>query len=332
VHAVEVRDVSQVAQARRCATETAATIGADEAASGRIAIVATELASNLIKHGGGGELLVSNYEEHGETGVQLIALDRGRGIANLQECLRDGYSTAGSAGHGLGAVKRQSSLMEVASWSGVGTAVLAQVSGVATRATAARPWPTFGSVAVPIKGEEVCGDACVVRDTNAGRTMIVADGLGHGAQAATAAMEAIRLFIRHQERSVPEILEYVHAGLRATRGAAIALARFDAARSSIVYGGIGNIVGSIVQGSDRRRMISLNGTAGHVARRIQTFDYPFNGGLVIMQSDGLTTDWSLDRYPGITRMHPTLIAAVLYRDFSRGRDDASVLVSGPRLQ
>jgi hypothetical protein len=123
------------------------------------------------------------------------------------------------------------------------------------------------------------------------------------------------------------MLDYIHAGLRATRGAAVAIARFEAAKAALVYGGIGNIAGSIVSGSETRRMISLNGTAGHVARRIQTFDYPYSGGLVVMHSDGLATGWSLDRYPGVTRMHPTLIAALLYRDFARGRDDVTVLVA-----
>ena len=122
-----VTETSQIAQARRDATDIAASLGGDEPTAGKAAIVATELATNLIKHGGGGELLLSSYEVGTEAGVQLIALDRGRGIANLQECLRDGYSSAGSAGHGLGAIQRQSRMMEVASWPALGTAILARV-------------------------------------------------------------------------------------------------------------------------------------------------------------------------------------------------------------
>lgn len=325
MRSVAVIEASQIAAARRGATEIAATLGGDDVAAGKAAIVATELATNLIKHGGGGELLLSSYEVGTEAGVQLIALDRGRGIANLQESLRDGYSSAGSAGHGLGAIQRQSAMMEVATWPALGTAIFARVEVRGERSRNAAPISS-GCVNVPKPGEEVCGDACTVADTPAGRTAMVVDGLGHGPDAALAANEALRLFHQHRHLPVPQILDYLHAGLRPTRGAAVAIARYDAQRSAVVYGGIGNVAGSIHTGQEMRRMISMNGTAGHIARRIQTFDYPSAGGLVIMHSDGLTMNWSLERYPGITRMHPTLIAAVLYRDHARRRDDATVLV------
>ena len=75
-----------------------------------------------------------------------------------------------------------------------------------------------------------------------------------------------------------------------------------------------------------RRMVTMPGTAGHNARKIQSFDYPFEGGLIVLSSDGIGTNWNLNRYPGIQSAHPTLIAAILYRDFGRKRDDATVLV------
>jgi hypothetical protein len=165
-----------------------------------------------------------------------------------------------------------------------------------------------------------------VVDTELGLTVIVADGLGHGPDAAIAAHEATRLFQKNRLQPIAQLLELLHNGLRATRGAALAIARIDSARQSIKYGGIGNISGAIVAHEGTRRMVSLNGTAGHNARKILTFDYTWPNGLVVMHSDGLATSWSLDRYPGLSRMHPTLIAAVLYRDFARGRDDVTVLV------
>ena len=332
---VEVAEVSQIAAARRFAADIALALGADAACAGKVSLVATELATNLLKHGGGGEMLLSSYEHGAAVGVEVIALDRGRGIANLQECLRDGYSSAGSAGHGLGAIRRQSQVMEVASWPTLGTAILVRVEVRRAEQPSAAQDISYGCVTVPKPGEEVCGDACCVVDPAVGRTAMVADGLGHGPNAAIAAAEAVRLFKRHQGLTVPEILQYLHAGLRSTRGAAIAIARFDAGYSRVVYGGIGNIAGSIHTDQEVRHMISLNGTAGHIARRIQTFDYLYDGGsnaLAIMHSDGVATHWSLERYPGITRMHPTLIAAVLYRDYARRRDDATVLVvsDGPQ--
>jgi anti-sigma regulatory factor (Ser/Thr protein kinase) len=326
MRAVPVIEASQIAESRRIATERAATIGFDATRTGRVAIVATELATNLIKHGGGGELLISAYDDSSGSGIELIALDKGPGIGNLQSALADGYSSAGTAGHGLGAIRRQSHIMELASWPTLGTAVLARIDAN-NGGPKQSVFPPWGAVCVPKPGEEVSGDAWFAADTEHGRTMLVVDGLGHGPDAAAAAREALRLFRRSPTTAVPEALDALHRGLHHTRGAAIAIARFDHGRALVVYGGIGNISGAIVQGQQIRRMVSLNGTAGHNARKIQAFDYPYAQGLVVMASDGLATGWSLNRYPGLTQAHPTLIAAVLYRDFSRRHDDVTVLVA-----
>jgi anti-sigma regulatory factor (Ser/Thr protein kinase) len=325
MRAQPVTDQSHIAEARRSAVEAATAFGFDTTDAGRVAIVATELATNIVKHGGGGEMLISIYDDPTGAGVELIALDRGRGISNIAHALQDGVSSTGTAGHGLGAIRRQSRVMEIASWPGQGTAILARLENRQRPPSPDRP--PWGFICVPITGETTSGDAVDVMDGERGRTLIVADGLGHGPEAASAAVEAVRLFRRHQGSSIPEILQYLHAGLRATRGAAVALARFDRAAGKVMYGGIGNISAAIVEGADMRRMVSHNGTAGHNARRIQVFDYPYNGGLVVMASDGIATGWSLAPYPGLAQAHPSLIAAILYRDFARRRDDASILVA-----
>lgn len=325
MRAQPITHTSHVAEARRRATEAAESLGFDATRIGRVALVATELATNVIRHGGGGEMLVHRYHDPSGSGIELIALDKGRGIANLTRCLQDGYSTAGSAGHGLGAIRRQSHTLHIASWPQLGTAVLARIDAHTLEAPV--PMAPWGCVCLPLPGEVASGDACDALDSPHGRTLIVADGLGHGPNAATAAVEAIRLFRRHQERSVAELLGFLHSGLRATRGAAVAIARFDRGAQKVSYGGIGNISGVILEGTAVRRMVSLNGTAGHNARRMQVFDYPCRNGLVILTSDGLTSGWSLAPYPGLEHAHPSLIAAVLYRDFARRRDDATVLVA-----
>lgn len=139
--------------------------------------------------------------------------------------------------------------------------------------------------------------------------------------------EALRIFQRNKSLPITDLLQHLHAGLRSTRGAAVALARFDHGEARVVYGGIGNIAGAVVSAAGVRRMISLNGIAGYGVRKIQSFDYTYTAGVVVMHSDGLATSWSLDRYPGLINAHPTLIAAVLYRDFARRRDDVAVMVA-----
>src|SRR5262249_12718185 len=157
-----------------------------------VALVATELSTNLIKHGRGGELLIGSFAGHQASGIELIALDKGPGMANVNACLEDGYSSSGTAGQGLGAVIRQSHDVDIASWPGTGTAVLARLE-------AGHPLPRkklpsrarTGAVAVPMRGEDICGDSWSVFDQGGAPTLLVADGLGHGPEAAEASVEAV---------------------------------------------------------------------------------------------------------------------------------------------
>jgi anti-sigma regulatory factor (Ser/Thr protein kinase) len=321
-----VNDKSQVAEARRETTAIARQQGFSEVDTGRVALVATELATNLVKHASRGEILVGPDEEGGGGGVQVLALDKGRGMANVQACLADGYSSAGTAGHGLGAVIRLSTFVDIASWPGIGTAVLAQIKPGKTRGARPVSHSSFGAVSVAKLGEDVCGDAWAIDHNGVITTLFLADGLGHGPNAAEAAVGAVRLFRRFHGHQVSTLLEYVHGGLRSTRGAAISMARHDPRSGQVIFGGIGNVAGVLASGNELRRMVAMPGTAGYNVRKFQSFQYPFESGLVILCSDGISTRWTLDRYPNLEATHPTLIAAVLYRDFGRRRDDATVLV------
>ena len=321
-----VNDESQVAEARREASAVARRQGLNEVDAGRVALVTTELATNLVKHARGGEILVGPYDEGGRGGVLLLALDRGPGMPNVQACLVDGYSSVDTAGNGLGAVARLSNLMDIASWSGEGTAVLSIIEPGRARVQGAAARFAFGAVSVAKLGEDVCGDAWAIDHNDTSTTLFVADGLGHGPVAAEAAVEAVRLFRRFHGHQVPTLLDYVHNGLRSTRGAAISMARCDLNSRQVAFGGIGNVAGALISRNEIRRMVTMPGTAGYAVRKIQSFQYPFAGGLVILYSDGISTSWTLDRYPNLAALHPTLIAAVLYRDFGRRRDDSTVLV------
>jgi anti-sigma regulatory factor (Ser/Thr protein kinase) len=324
--ALAVQDQSQVSETRRRAADMAVRQGFGDTDTGRVALVATELATNILKHGNGGEVLVGAYGEGPDGGVELIALDKGPGIANVAASFADGYSTAGTAGKGLGAVVRQSHFVDIASWPGSGTAILA-------RFKPGQPPDGFsdtsriGAVSVPKLGQDVCGDSWGASVKPDETTLLVADGLGHGPEAAEAAVEAVRLFHRFNGHRAPMLLEYIHGGLRATRGAAVSVARFRPGSGKVIYSGVGNVAGVIAANGELRRMVSMPGTAGHNARKIQAFEYPFTAGLVILHSDGIASSWTIDRYPNLAARHPTLIAAVLYRDLTRHRDDATVLVA-----
>jgi anti-sigma regulatory factor (Ser/Thr protein kinase) len=324
---VGVNDQSGVAEARRTATDLAGRAGFSEVETGKLALIATELSTNLIKHGAGGEILVGTYDDNESQGIEILALDKGAGMNNVAACLEDGYSSAGTAGRGLGAVIRQSHFVDIGSWPGLGTAVLARVAPGKSEAGKSPTEPTWGGVSIPKAGEDVCGDAWTVSNAGGVRTLLVADGLGHGPDAAEASVEAVRLFHRYNGHTVTNLIEYIHGGLRASRGAAVSIARFDAPAKKIVFSGVGNVAGMTVVGGATKRMVSMVGTAGFNARKIQSFDYPFERGLVILYSDGLATGLTTESYANLANLHPSLIAAILYRDFTRHRDDATVLVA-----
>jgi anti-sigma regulatory factor (Ser/Thr protein kinase) len=330
VESVVVAEASGAAEARRRAEALAGRLGFGDDDRSRAAIVASELATNVVKYGGGGEVLLAAYEDDTGAGLEILALDRGPGMADPGACLDDGYSTGGSAGTGLGAVRRLSQAFDLYSAPGRGTAIVARLEARPARRRAGPALvPGWAGLAVPLAGEDACGDAYCVRPSGDGWTIVVADGLGHGPQAADASGAAISLFREREAEAPARILEGVHAGIRHTRGGAVSAARYEPDRAALTFAGLGNVLGAVVlPGGEVRRTLSHSGTAGHVARRIQEFAYPFPpGSLFVMHSDGVASNWSLDPYPGLAAAHPALVAAVLYRDFGRARDDATVVVA-----
>jgi anti-sigma regulatory factor (Ser/Thr protein kinase) len=328
---IAVREVSQVSEARRTAVTLARKHGFGEEDAGRVAIVASELATNLIKHGGGGELLVGSFEDNTGTGIELLALDKGPGMPDVDASSRDGHSTAGSPGTGLGAIRRGSHASDIYAVPGHGTAILARLM-IGQPGKKPIGLPDHGAVCLPMAGEEACGDAWCRREVSGNLVLMVADGLGHGPFAAEASHAAVATFGRSYDSAPSQSLAAMHAALRPTRGAAIGIVRIDRERGEITFGGVGNVAGTVIDADGSiQRMVSNNGTVGHVAKRIRDFTYRLGTDpLVILASDGLGTSWQLDRYPGLATRHPSLIAGILYRDFTRGRDDVTVLVARGR--
>ncbi|GAE57169.1 hypothetical protein XPR_3804, partial [Xanthomonas arboricola pv. pruni MAFF 301420] len=179
--AFRVDETSQVGQARREAAALAQTLGFDEAAGGRVALVATELATNMVKHGRGGWLQLSTVAARQGMGVEICAIDGGPGFA-LVDGLRDGYSTAGTPGTGLGAIQRQAQVLDAYS-DAKGAVVMARLFAQ-QRAELDLP---YGAIRLPLHNETVCGDAWHLAIGEQRATVTVIDGLGHGTGAAEAA-------------------------------------------------------------------------------------------------------------------------------------------------
>jgi anti-sigma regulatory factor (Ser/Thr protein kinase) len=325
---IEVAEFSQAGDARRKITAFAEKLQLENRRHGEIALVTTELATNLVKHAKRGHILAQGLGPDGVAGLRLMGVDNGPGIADISRALSDGHSTAGSMGTGLGAIRRISDQFEIYSVPGFGTVVAVEF----WQSKAPRPRPNqlldIAVVSEPISGEQECGDGWSLRTTVDTVLLMVVDGLGHGILASEAAREAEKIFSGTREMSLAAILNDTHAALRKTRGAAEAIAKIELEKRLLSFAGIGNISASIVSPGTSRSMASHNGTLGMNIERVQEFTCPWNDdSVLVMHSDGLATRWSLERYPGIWTKTPSLIAAVLHRDFCRQRDDVTVLVA-----
>jgi anti-sigma regulatory factor (Ser/Thr protein kinase) len=322
---IPVDDSSQVGEARRAAMDIASQANLSSVDAGKLSIITNELATNILKHAGHGEMLIGNIR--GPNTVDVIALDQGPGIKDLEHAMQDGNSSAGTAGQGLGAIRRQSTAFEVYSRPGSGSAVIATVGPLPANHSRFE----VGVICRPVKGEVDCGDGWATGQTVNKQHIMVVDGLGHGTDAYTAAEQAMQTFHLHAKRGPTDLLNFAHLALRPTRGAAVAMADIDFETGVLKYAGVGNIAATILENGTSRSLVSHNGTVGAEMRKVQEFTYPWQPeSILVMNSDGLTTQWQLEPYPGLRNRSALMIAAVLYRDFKRTRDDSTVLVARER--
>lgn len=322
--AIPIEDSSHVADARRRAAAFIASDRFGDPTLGNILLAVTEAATNILKHAGRGQLLLRSLESRDGPGLEVVALDSGPGITNIAGSMRDGHSTAGSLGMGMGSLVRASSVFDIYSLPQKGTALRLEFwSGRRPDP----PPPDFGVIWQPKPGEEVCGDGWTLVARGERLRILVADGLGHGQEAARAAHAAIDVLARRPDLTPGALLECMHGELARTRGAAVGVALLDLENERGVYAGIGNIVAVTVDAQEQaRHLISYNGIVGHKMPSVRELAFPFaRDSLLILHSDGLGTHWNFEQYPGLSRRHPALIAGVLWRDFARGRDDVTVL-------
>jgi anti-sigma regulatory factor (Ser/Thr protein kinase) len=293
----------------------------DETRSGELALLATEVSRNVLLHGGGGQVILSGLKDGGNPLARIVAMDHGPGIADVVRAMSDGYSTAGTMGGGLGAMKRMATEFEIFTGN-KGTIVLIGV-GEAKRESDLR----ISGMAVPYPGERVCGDGWFCHSDRDRTVALLTDGLGHGWGAAEAANEAITTFQKNVHMGPADLLGTIHDALRKTRGAVAGVAEIRPKQGRLTFSGVGNISAVLLNGGTSKNMVSHNGTLGVTVSRIQEFSLDWApGATLVLHSDGVQTRWDLGSYAGLAAKHPALIGAALLRDFRRQRDDASVVV------
>jgi anti-sigma regulatory factor (Ser/Thr protein kinase) len=287
---------------------------------GQLALAVTEAASNLHKHAEQGSLLLCVNRDGPQPGIDLVTIDAGPGVRDVTAALRDGHSTAGTLGIGLGAIQRLADFADLYSRPGHGTSLVARF-----RAVPAGPEPRWAGLIRPITGETECGDAYGVVLTDSAVTAVLCDGLGHGPLAAAAAAAGVAAVLDDPAGEPAALLERAHRRMSGTRGGAVGVVQVGGQLAR--FAGLGNVAASVVSDGRRKSMISIPGIAGVQARTIRQFEYEAPpGSAVILHSDGVSSRWEAAALPALEARDPLLIAAVLLAEAGVHRDDAGVLV------
>ncbi|WP_031486635.1 ATP-binding SpoIIE family protein phosphatase [Streptomyces bicolor] len=344
---VPVHDSTRVRDVRVAAGAASRHAGLAEDRVAAAELVATELATNLLRHAGGGQILldlvgpvVPAYGDERIAVVQIMAVDHGPGMPDTAAALRDGYSTSASLGAGLGTCLRTADDFALHSTPGRGTVAMARIAPGPNR-DAAGPHPApvpvrAGGVNIPFVGAEFSGDAWACVRTGDRVTLMLADGLGHGPQAARASSAAVEALRSAPHLSPADLLRRLHGALRDTRGAAVAVAQLDVAAGQLYFAGVGNVGARLRRGERWQGLVSRPGIVGaHLPARLPQYqELWMDNCLLVLHSDGLPSRWS----PGPAAhapasLDPAVIAASIVRDASSPalpvRDDTAVVVLSP---
>lgn len=324
---IPVRERSQVAVARQRSMRLAQRQGFNDEAQGKLALVVSEAATNQLDHARGGEILITAWQDQECGCIDMLAIDRGPGIAKLGQALAGGRSTGTGLGEGLGAIRRLSDQFEIFAPLGAGTTIACSLYAHSHRPPMGGR-QQVGAVSRPKRGEVECGDGWAYRTLGSGSSLLlVLDGLGHGPRAQEAARQARETLANFTKPDTVALMATLHERLRATRGAAAIAICLNPMASEIRCCGVGNVSATLSIGNKRRGLVSLNGILGHGTIRLQEFVYPWpEGALLLAHTDGISPQWDLGAYPGLRLRHPSVIAGILYRDHAVDHDDATVVV------
>jgi anti-sigma regulatory factor (Ser/Thr protein kinase) len=328
---IPVALASDVHVARRAAKAMALAIGFDAKVSEEITLVISELASNLVRHTRGGQLTLTPVNAGGRVGIQIESRDGGPGIADVEQAIKDGFSTVDSLGYGLGTVNRLMDQFDITSQRGAdaGTTIVC-TRWLHVDEPSLSPCPLeFGAATRAYPTMPVNGDAFVIKRWSTSALVAVIDGLGHGQYAHRAAQAARQYVETHLDQPLDAIFRGVGRNCRATRGVVMAVVRFDFAGDDIrfSFASVGNIETRVFGGANRPQFIVPRGIVGGNAPHPRVTDHRWDPGTVlVLHSDGVTSHWGLADFPGLMRELATPMAQRLLRTLAKDNDDATIVV------
>ncbi|HJQ67719.1 MAG TPA: ATP-binding protein [Blastocatellia bacterium] len=338
---VVLNEEASIGQARRAFRRCAAEIGFNERQMAEIEIAVKEVGSNAIKFARStGQIYCSETDERLDLrGLEIVYVDKGPGIEDTALAIEDGYTTSGSMGAGLGAVKRMvdefyiysmapSSTRRLSLYGRTnhGTAIVLRKYIDQIEGQPAVRQSRWGAFTRPQVGQESNGDGYVIKSSEDRHLVAIIDGLGHGEGARDATAAAIEVIEESWEAPVEVILRAAHEALRPTRGAVMGLAAIDYANRTVEYTGIGNTDFRVLGGAKPLRFISLNGTLGSRLERVKVFKEQLpRSATMVLTTDGVSDRWDPENYPGLIGLDPQLFCGVIMRDYGRTNDDATIL-------
>lgn len=333
-----VESFDQIGKVRREVLSLTEKIGFSKTVQSEISIAITELTTNLAKYATEGKIIVKEIVSENNVGIEIISLDSGPGIQNTDLSLKDGFSTSGSMGSGLGAVKRFMDVFDI--YNKAKDQLFSKKHSIEEESESrgtfivCRKWlkaektsNSYSAYSRPYPGEIENGDCYFIKEFDDKLLVAVFDGLGHGPDAHKAAEIAYDYLEEFYHQSLDQILMGVHNSLRGTRGGVMGLALIDRKNNYLAYCGIGNISIQVFNTPSPIRPISFNGTLGAVLTNIKVMEYDiYPGSVIILSSDGVSNKFNLDYYPALINKHAAIIAHTLFNDYSRLSDDATIVV------
>ncbi|HET6226258.1 MAG TPA: SpoIIE family protein phosphatase [Bacteroidia bacterium] len=299
----------------------------NERRTGEVDIVVSEMCSNLIKYARKGELLYRLSKEDDQPVFEVICLDNGPGIKDINFFIKDGVSSRNSLGQGLGSIMRLSNFAQIYSKPDMGTIVYSKFYNDPEYIVPKNKL-LVRSINIAKPGESVSGDGLKARLLGNYSLFLIGDGLGHGPQAKEAIDRAISVFDETMSDDPAVIIREINAGVKKTRGlvGTVVVLNHETKKGSMC--GVGNISSRIQQGLVSKNYTPNNGIIGmNIPTRIENFSFDLEKmQQLIFCSDGIRTKWDLIKYSGILKYDPMMLAAVLYKDNARLTDDMTILI------
>jgi anti-sigma regulatory factor (Ser/Thr protein kinase) len=325
---ISITSPAEIATTGEAAGKFVAKLGFSSSDCKEIAIVATELASNLLKHAEKGSIVFTALQAGERIGVQVESKDSGPGIPDAEQALVDGYSTAGSLGIGLGTVNRLMDELMINPGMPNGTSV------VCRRWLRLPGGPLFGqklevgAATRSYKQQPENGDALVIRQWEDNALLGVIDGLGHGQFAQKAAQAARHYVDKHFDQDLKHLFRGAARACSATRGVVMALAHFTLSRRTFSVASVGNVEVVAIDGPQMTRIMPRRGVVGFNAPPPLLEERPWNqDSVLVMHTDGLKSRWHPDDFPGFRTDAPDVLARRLLTTLGKMEDDATVLIA-----